>query len=446
MATFTTDRRDAHESMKRVQSELADLRKERNTLTERRDQARTAAQNVRSVETRVALTEAERELGEVNDLIARAEGHQQALLSQLSDGQRGSAQRSGEVGALVDRVRDLAPPFAGSGAMWRPEGLDDPEIRAQLSTMATSKMPVGRVSLGQMINRDALVADISGTDSMRRGDYLGVVPALRRALRVLDLIPTGTMNGNTVPYTQEGGTYGALETAEGTTKPQDGGTFTDQTAEAATIAVWQALRKQALSDFPLLQSIITGRLQYSVMMRLEDEVLRGDGTGANILGVLNTTGIGVVTFDATKLKADLLLDGIVGILLANAEANGIVVHPLDWKDLLTARSMYTASGSGDSAVTGGSGEYIGGGPFSVTPAQIWGVPLIPSVAIPQGTALVGDFGRGAMLFIRESVNALLSDADGNDFTQNRVKILAEMRAALAVFRPTAFTTVELAAS
>jgi hypothetical protein len=42
------------------------------------------------------------------------------------------------------------------------------------------------------------------------------------------------------------------------------------------------------------------------------------------------------------------------------------------------------------------------------------------------------------LFIREGVDVLLSDADQDDFIRNRVTLLAEMRAALAVFRPSAF--------
>jgi hypothetical protein len=67
--------------------------------------------------------------------------------------------------------------------------------------------------------------------------------------------------------------------------------------------------------------------------------------------------------------------------------------------------------------------------------------LIPSASIAQGTALVGDFEIGAMLLIREGVNVLLSDSDQDDFIRNRVTMLGEMRAALPVFRPAAFSTV-----
>ena len=70
---------------------------------------------------------------------------------------------------------------------------------------------------------------------------------------------------------------------------------------------------------------------------------------------------------------------------------------------------------------------------------------MPSVAVAQGAPLVGDFQIGAQLFIREGVNVLLSDSDQDDFIKNKVTLLAEMRAALAVFRPAAFCTVDLTA-
>jgi HK97 family phage major capsid protein len=251
---------------------------------------------------------------------------------------------------------------------------------------------------------------------------------------VLDLIPTGTMDNNTFPYTQEGGSFGtAAETAEGGLKPEAALTLTDAEAVAATIAHWLKIRKQALADTPALQSIIDGRLRYGVLRRLEGQVLAGDGAGANIRGILNTTGIGAVTFAAGNKVVEQILKGITTVLLADAEATGIVMNPLDWQDALLTKASNDAG-------TVGSYEYVGGGPFQMTPQQLWGVPLIPSVAIAQGSALVGDFSIGAQLLIREGVNVLLSDSDQDDFIKNRVTMLAEMRAALPVFRPAAFAT------
>jgi HK97 family phage major capsid protein len=170
-----------------------------------------------------------------------------------------------------------------------------------------------------------------------------------------------------------------------------------------------------------------------VLRRLEAQVLAGSGTGTDIEGILNVDGVGDVAYTSGALVADQILKGITTVFLADAEATGVVMHPTDWQRTLIAKAS-------------GSGEYLSGGPFEMNAQQLWGVPLVPSRAIPQGSALVGDFEIGAQLFIREGVNVLLSDSDQDDFIKNRVTLLAEMRAALAVFRPAAFAVTELGAT
>ncbi len=70
---------------------------------------------------------------------------------------------------------------------------------------------------------------------------------------------------------------------------------------------------------------------------------------------------------------------------------------------------------------------------------------IVTTAIPAGRALVGDWGRGATLLIREGVHVLVIDSDQDDFVRNRVTLLGEMRAALPVWQPSLFVDVDLAA-
>jgi HK97 family phage major capsid protein len=415
---------------------------------------------------RDARVEAQREL----DAARQAFANSGTPLSQDTPEFKAAAAARAKVGAIDDRIAELtamqvetlkllgqdapeggsrfgdgAPPFAGSGGWSAGDVLRDGAMQHQLEQMASTTFPVGRVQLGEVAGRDALVqafaADVTGTPSMRRADYAGIVPQLRRRLRILDLIPMGTMDNNSLPYTQESGSFaGAAETVEGAAKPEGAVTFTDQTADAKTIAFWLKNRKQVLADAPAVQSIIEGRLRYGVERRFADQILSGDGVGENIRGILSTSGIGAVAFTAGALVADQILKGITTVFLADAEANAVVLHPTDWQTALIAKSTYTAQ----AGVTGGSGEYFSGGPFAVTPQQIWGIPLIPSAAIAQGTALVADFTLGAQAFIREGVNVLISDSDQDDFIKNRVTILAEMRAALAVFRPAAFCVAALA--
>jgi hypothetical protein len=52
---------------------------------------------------------------------------------------------------------------------------------------------------------------------------------------------------------------------------------------------------------------------------------------------------------------------------------------------------------------------------------------------------------GATLLIRSGIQVLISDSDQDDFIRNRVTLLGEMRAALAVWRPAMFVDADLLA-
>lgn len=415
------------EKLKRIEEDLDSARGERAEKAKARDEAREtyAGSEDTSPDSPAfqAAEQAVRELGEVDDRIASLQGEQVMTLKLLGkDPEHASKSQGGRRDG-----RDDSPSVWNSAGLFASE-----DVRETLLRASTSKSRFGGMELGQVIDRDALAADVAPTSNMRRGEYFGVVPQIYRPLRVLDLLPTGTMDGNVLPYTQESGSFGAQEQLEGELKAEDGVTYTDATAVAQTIAAWLKIKKQALSDVPALQSVIDNRLRYSVRRRLEGQALNGNGTDPNIRGILQTSGIGAVAYAADELIADQVLRGLTTVLLADAQADGIVMNPTDWQTALIAKAA-------------GDGHYYSGGPFSMTPQVMWGVPLIPSPAIPQGTVLVGDFAIGAQLFIREGVNVLLSDSDGDDFRRNRVTLLGEMRAALAVWRPAAFATVDLTA-
>jgi len=81
------------------------------------------------------------------------------------------------------------------------------------------------------------------------------------------------------------------------------------------------------------------------------------------------------------------------------------------------------------------------GPPSLSGATtMWGLPVVESEAMPAGTGLVGDFVQGSTLFDREQA-AIRVGLINDQFIRNMQTILAELRAAFVVWRPTAFTKV-----
>jgi len=407
------------DDLKEVESTLASLRDERKTLASERDAAREAYSSAEDKSSdSQAFKDAEaavRALGEKDDEIGEYQKRQVGLLRML-----------GEETSASKPAGDPSDPRSQS---WDSSCLFSSEdVRRTLEHASHTKGRIGGVELGQVISRDALAAEVALSPDQRRAAWIGVLPQLRRMLRILDLIPTGTMDNNVLPYTQESGSFDtAAETSEAGTKPEAAVTFTDETAEAQTIAHWIKIRKQSLADFAALRSIIDSRLRYGVERRLENQILAGNGTAPNLKGILKTSGISVVKYAANEVPMDVVLKGITSVLLNEGQATGIAVHPLMWEEILKAKAKF--------GTEGGSGEYYGGGPFAVTAQTLWGVPLVASKALPEGEALVADFEIGVQLFIREGVNVLMSDSDQDDFIKNRVTMLAEMRAALAVFRP-----------
>ena len=113
------------------------------------------------------------------------------------------------------------------------------------------------------------------------------------------------------------------------------------------------------------------------------------------------------------------------------------MHPSDWYDLVTEESSVETSGSRNPlfVVAGGFGE-------AVSP-KLWGLNVVPSTAIAEGTMLVGKFGGGdaAQVIMREGVDLAVSDSHSDFFTKNQLAIRLTMRLGFAIYRPTAFCSI-----
>jgi HK97 family phage major capsid protein len=393
--------------------------------------------------TRKARDEARR-AREGRDLARRADDQQALVTTEVR-----LAQAQDEVEMASELERALLSQIAGvSGVGVGGESfLDDPNVVRSLEQLATSSMPIGNLALGPAMSRDELVAmmqsgswrggtfaaagDVTIPDSARLGTYYGVVPQLRRRLRLTDLIPTQPMEGQAFTYTQEQGSFDtAFETPEAAIKPTGDLQLVDATVEAKTIAHWVKIPRQQLADVPALATVTQSRLTYGVMRRLENQIVAGDGQGENLLGILNTSGVGSIAFAAGEPLSDLTLDAISAVLVSDAEPNGVVANPLDVAAMLKAK----ASGSGERLDSDGA--------FATPPTEMWGLPLVQSKVIPVGQALVGDWST-CTVFVREAVNLRISDADQDDFVRNRVTYLGEGRFGLGIFQPTAFCLVHL---
>jgi len=262
----------------------------------------------------------------------------------------------------------------------------------------------------------------------------------RRRLTVSDLLGVETISGSAITYFIEGALEGDFTTvAENAQKPQmHYGNPTAVTAALKKIAAFIKESDEILEDLPWYASAVRTRLLYNLGLFEENQLLSGDGTGTNLLGLLNRVGIqGEVAADNTD-NADALFRAATEIQVnSGLEADGIVIHPTDYQNLRLRKDL--------------NDQYYGGGYFAgqygnagiAMQPPLWGLQTVVTPAIGVGTALVGAFKQSSSVIRKGGVRVESTNTDEDDFTNNRVTIRAEERIELAVRMPAALDKVTL---
>jgi len=296
------------------------------------------------------------------------------------------------------------------------------------------------ISWQKAMQQKALVYSATGSGGALVANDIqsGVLSILQREINVLDLIPRLTTESDTIEYVREDTfTNNAAMVAEATattgttgTKPESVLAYSTQTAPVRTLAHWIPVTNKTLSDAPQIRGIINSRLLLGLTLALETEILTGDGTGEHFTGILNA-GINV-----RGVGTDSVLDAIFKArtqvrVTGKARPTAVVMHPNDWEAVRLAR---------ENSATGTLGGYLMGPPSMTGANTMWGLPVVESEAITADTALVGDFGMGCTLFDREQAQVRVGFIN-DQFIRNMQTLLAELRAAFVVWRPTAFTKV-----
>lgn len=248
-----------------------------------------------------------------------------------------------------------------------------------------------------------------------------------RPIRVLDILPVGETSQAAVVYMEETSvTAAAAETAEGAAYPEATLALTEQSSPVRKIAVWLPVTDEQMEDVEGVQSYVEQRLAFFLRQRLDEQVIVGNGTAPNLRGFLNVSGIQTQAKGADPTPDAIYKAMVKVMVVGRATPTAIVIHPNDWQEIKLLRSA--------------DGIYIWGSPSEAGPDRIWGMPVVQSDAITEGTALVGDFAGHSQLFFRRGVEVQVG-YQGADFVQGRQAVRADLRAALAVYRPEAFCTV-----
>lgn len=250
----------------------------------------------------------------------------------------------------------------------------------------------------------------------------------QRQLTIRNLVAPGQTNSNAVEYAvQTARTNAAVAVAENAAKPYSNYTWDLRNAPVRTVAHMIKASRQILDDVPALQSTIDAEMRYGLQLAEETQLLSGDGTGVNLLGIIPQATAYSAAFAVTGETAlDRLRLAVLQATLALYPVDGVVLNPTDWTKIEMLKD--------------GVGRYLIGDPQGNTVPRVWGLPVVASISMTAGSFLVGAFGYGAQIFDRLAIEVMVSTENVDDFEKNMVSIRCEERLAFAVKRPAAFIT------
>ena len=267
--------------------------------------------------------------------------------------------------------------------------------------------------------------------------YQGPTGFYQRPLTIRDLITTGNTTSDAIEFPIEGTpTNNAAAVAEATAtsggsgaKPESAIALSKGSTTVKTIAHWVPATRRALADAGMLRMYIDTFLRYGLDEELEDQILTGDGTGENFTGIMNTSGTQTQAY-ATDILTTLRQARTKVRVTGRAQPTAYVMHPNDWEDI--------------DLLQDNEARYYFGGPSVLGTPRLWGLPVVESEGMTEGYAVCADWRR-AVLLDREQTQILVSDSHADFFVRNLVAILAELRAAFFVLRPSAFVEIDLTA-
>lgn len=275
-----------------------------------------------------------------------------------------------------------------------------------------SMKAVGNMTLGTNI--------VGGAQIPQAEREAGITRVVRRNPFILELVNVGSITSNLWEWVQQANPEGdAAMTPEGAKKAQIDFDLVLASAAVRKVTAFIKVSKEMLDDVALMESEINQELTEVVNLKIDGQLLSGDGSGQNLVGLLanavpftpGSFATGQVNEVFNPNNTDVLRVAYNQIEVALFRPNYILMHPSD----ITAMDLAKST----------DGHYILP-PFSTNSnTVVKGIPIVANVGVTEGEYLMGDFTKAGVRF-REG---LVFDIgyENDDFTKNFVTILAEAR-------------------
>jgi HK97 family phage major capsid protein len=227
----------------------------------------------------------------------------------------------------------------------------------------------------------------------------GVARIVRRAPFLRQIVNAGVTLSKYITYIEQANPDGVADmTAEGALKSQVDFDLVERQAVTQKVTAFIKVSKEMIQDLPFMQREINTELMELVALKLDSQILSGDGAGNNLVGILQNA----VTFSATGFALSIPFANELDVLR-------VAINQVD----VTKTSQ---------------GEYTM--PMIYTDVngvkRYNGIEIISNTGMAVGTFLVGDFTK-SNLRVREDMNIQVGYVN-DDFTKNLFTVLCEARA------------------
>ncbi|MBF9325926.1 phage major capsid protein [Mycobacteroides chelonae] len=345
--------------------------------------------------------------------------------------------RTANVKALTDRIADVTEDIRRAG------GDSETLTRLRRGTTAQLANLVAPLSFPPEQVREAFERISRGADArlITRNTFSSADSLLPAQLwpqplfplhdsRILDRLPAFAMDAPSVEYVQVTGVTGAAAiVAEGAQKPEISYTTAKVVATAAKIAAHAGVSWEIIQDWHTFYDYLQQDLAAQVVQAENTNLLNGSGA---ITGFLQTSGILTLAPPGSPPDGWTAIDQIEQAITALrtgssfATADLLILNPATWSAIrrlkdTTGRLLFVASDSDPSAAEAN---------------RIFNVPVLQTTALAAGAGVLLDSTKFGRALVREPMSIRIG-YDGNDFTHNILRSIAEERLTLAVERPSA---------
>lgn len=261
--------------------------------------------------------------------------------------------------------------------------------------------------------------------TVRRDDLMTRIAT--RPVQVLDVIPQSDTDQGVIAYMEETTfTNNAAEASENAAYGESASAWTERTNTVRKIGHFIPVTDEQLDDVPQVRTFLDEMLPFAVRQRLDLQVIAGNGTPPNLMGLLNLSGTSTQAKGGDSVPAAIFKAMVKVRVTGRAIPSAVLIHPTDWQNI---RLLTTADGI-----------FLWGSPAEVGADRIWGLTVAQTDAGSAGTAYVADFVNYTRLFFRRGIDVQIGYIN-DDFKLGKKSLRADVRVAFVVRRPSAVCLV-----